>query len=228
MPDMYAVYDLFTGKGEQVLHTVKKKRVGLGQGWIAMYKRAIRRLINECEQLSTLKIYLFLASKQSYQKLIYITPKAIQDELGMAKKTVFTALRWLEKQGYIQRHIIDGNRAILMCPAQTICGTGTKPSKEKLWSYTEKLRAVEAMPAQLDEDIRKRRELLDAYEKLIKGVIRLDDDVEQPTEEELANDNSHDTLPESDTRGQSTHHERNSSRHTIARRTIDLSLEPTP
>lgn len=178
-------FNLFEESGEQILHSVKRRKVTLGGGWMAFYKRALRKFNQDCPNLSTYKVYMHLASKQTYQKFVLIAPVAIEKDLNMAHKTVFDALKWLQTQGYIQKCELDGNIAWLLNPNVTTQGAKTRYSKQELWRmYRDRQSIMES----IDLNVEERLKLCDELDKLIvKEISEGDDDDELQDVEVEAN-----------------------------------------
>lgn len=187
----YAEFNLFDAEGNQTLHSQYKlpKTGKLGGGWVAFYKRSIRNLIAECPNFSTMKVYLYIASKQTYQKCAIVKNAHIMKTLNMSSSTVHEALKWLRDHDFMQRYTIDGNTGWLLNPSVTGCGGNSKKSKERLWRL-----GIERRKAELEKDIEKRKALLETLDGMIMQVIS-DEDEEDIIEEvyyESGNDGNDD------------------------------------
>ena len=172
---VYAEYNLFDQKGNRTLHSQYKlpKQGKLGGGWVAFYKRSIRALLEECPNFSTMKVYMYIASKQTYQKCAIVKSTHIMKTLHMSSSTVFEALKWLRENDYLQRYEIDGNTGWLLNPSVTGCGGNSKKSKERLWRL-----GVERRKAELEKSIEKRQALLEALDAMIMKTIQEEDEDE--------------------------------------------------
>lgn len=134
---------------------------------MAFYKRAVRRLCNDAPNLATLKVYLYLASKQTYQKFVMVGRKALVKELNLHINTVVNALKWLKENQYLQEHEIDGNTGWLMNPNITTMGANMQKSKSELW-HLQKQKEL----AELERDIEVRQDMLATIDSLIaKNLI---------------------------------------------------------
>ena len=175
----YAEFNLFDAEGNQTLHSqYKLPKIGkLGGGWVAFYKRSIRNLIAECPNFSTMKVYLYIASKQTYQKCAIVKNAHIMKTLNMSSSTVHESLKWLKNHDYMQKYTIDGNTGWLLNPSVTGCGGNSKKSKERLWRL-----GIERRKAELEKDIEKRKALLETLDGMIMKVIS-DEDEEDIIEE---------------------------------------------
>lgn len=175
----YAEFNLFDAEGNQTLHSQYKlpKTGKLGGGWVAFYKRSIRNLIAECPNFSTMKVYLYIASKQTYQKCAIVKNAHIMKTLNMSSSTVHEALKWLRDHDFMQKYTIDGNTGWLLNPSVTGCGGNSKKSKERLWRL-----GIERRKAELEKDIEKRKALLETLDGMIMKVIS-DEDEEDIIEE---------------------------------------------
>lgn len=183
-----AVYDLFDAEGQQVLHSVRRKKSTLGGGWVAFYKKRIRQLIVDCPNFATFKVYMMLASKQTYQKFVIITTTKLAELLNLNRSTVSESLTWLQNNGYLQRHKVDGVTGWLLNAKVTICGAVSKPSKEELWDLTERRNKID----QLDVEISKREALKAALDRMIRANINeeeySDDEFDEVVADELQGD----------------------------------------
>lgn len=195
----YAEFNLFDAEGNQTLHSQYKlpKTGKLGGGWVAFYKRSIRNLIAECPNFSTMKVYLYIASKQTYQKCAIVKNAHIMKMLNMSSSTVHEALKWLRDHDFMQRYTIDGNTGWLLNPSVTGCGGNSKKSKERLWRL-----GIERRKAELEKDIEKRKALLESLDGMIMKVIS--DEDEEDIIEEVYYDGDSDDDDNSDDDGTAT------------------------
>lgn len=166
--------------GQQELHVVKRRKPKLGRGWMAFYKKALKRLIKEVPNLSTLKVYLWLASKQTYQKFVMTTQKQIQLDLKMSNSTVYESIKWLRENKYLQSHDVEGNSAFLLNAQVTTCGATSMTKKRELWLLQEHKDELQRM----DADIAKKQEALDKLNGFI-AALTTSDDADTEDEEEI-------------------------------------------
>ena len=131
----FNLFDDYTG--EHILRSVKKVKPKLGRGWMAFYKKALKTLIQRVPNLSTLKVYLHLASKQTYQMFVMTTYSQIQKDLKMSSSTVYEALKWLKENEYLQVHSVEGNTGFLLNSNVTTQGAQTRKTKAEIWSLTK-------------------------------------------------------------------------------------------
>lgn len=179
MPQLveFNLFDEFTG--EQQFHSIKRKKSNLGGGWVAFYKKALKKLVNDVPNLSTLRVYLLLATKQTYQKFVMTTQVQVQKELNMSNSTVYEALKWLKDNKYIQQHNVEGNIGYLLNADVTNCGGANKTKKKELWLLQEKRDEI----IKLDEHIEKRQQILEKLDSLIMGLTT-DPDADEEDEDE--------------------------------------------
>ena len=128
----------YNAKGELVSDTVTSRPRQLGGEWIVFYKKALKQLVMECPALSVIRIYLYLASKQTFETFVIVTPAKIMSDLQIARKTYYDGMKWLKENGYVQQHEHDGNIAWLLNPTKTTRGRGQQSVKNSLWSITNK------------------------------------------------------------------------------------------
>lgn len=180
MANMFTEFNIWTPGGEQVLHRVSKMPKGkLGRGWVAIYKKAVRKLIIECPSYNTLRIYLFLASKQTYEKVVIVAAKTVIEALNINISSFTRGIKWLIEHEYIKPMVVDGVRGWILNPQVTVCGASSKNGKQRLWTLQKNKER-----AQLEEDIEQRKKLIETLDQLI---------MENLTEEE---DNDDEDIPD--------------------------------
>lgn len=135
-------FSQFNAKGELVSETVTARPRQLGGEWIVFYKKALKQLVMDCPALSVCRIYLYLASKQTFETFVIVTPAKIMADLQIARKTFYDGIKWLKENGYVQQHEHDGNIAWLLNPSKTTRGSGKQSVKNALWSLTNKAVAI--------------------------------------------------------------------------------------
>jgi len=132
----------YNRKGELLSDTVTSRPRRLEGEWIVFYKKPLKQLAISAPPLSVLRIYLYLASKQTFETYVIVTPTKIMQDLGMAKRTFYDGIKYLKENGYVQQHEHDGNIAWLLNPTLTTRGRGNHAVKNALWSLTNKDAAV--------------------------------------------------------------------------------------
>ena len=132
----------YNAKGELLSDTVTSRPRRLEGEWIVFYKKPLKQLAISAPPLSVLRIYLYLASKQTFETYVIVTPAKIMQDLGMAKRTFYDGIKYLKENGYVQQHEHDGNIAWLLNPTLTTRGRGNQTVKNALWSLTNKDAAV--------------------------------------------------------------------------------------
>ena len=139
----------YNAKGELLSDTVTSRPRRLEGEWIVFYKKPLKQLAISAPPLSVLRIYLYLASKQTFETYVIVTPAKIMQDLGMAKRTFYDGIKYLKENGYVQQHEHDGNIAWLLNPTLTTRGRGNNSVKNALWSLTNK----EATVGQAAKDV---------------------------------------------------------------------------
>lgn len=128
----------YNAKGELLSDTVTSRPRRLEGEWVVFYKKPLKQLAISAPPLSVLRIYLYLASKQTFETYVIVTPSKIMQDLGMAKRTFYDGIKYLKENGYVQQHEHDGNIAWLLNPTLTTRGRGNNAVKNTLWSLTNK------------------------------------------------------------------------------------------
>ena len=66
-----------------------------------MYKETIYKLIKEVPNLSTLRIFYHMTTKEQFQGGIFTSKKAVADELNMSSSQVTASFKWLKENKYL-------------------------------------------------------------------------------------------------------------------------------
>ena len=132
-------YSLFDDQGRLISKTVRKKAKLKGD-WIVFYKQPLRKLIERTDiEPSILRIYFWLASKQTFENYVMVTRKKIAKDLNLSRNTVFKALKFLQNEGYLKIVDLDGNTGFLLNPVVTVKGAKQKFEKMTMW---EKIKSI--------------------------------------------------------------------------------------
>lgn len=116
-----------------MLSTTLTKKQRLRGDFVVFYKGQLQRLATEATELSTIKIYLFLASKQTFESYVMTTRKTIGEKLNLSYITVHRSINWLIDHGYLIEAKVEGNTGYLLNPDVTNRGPKNKEMKSKLW-----------------------------------------------------------------------------------------------
>lgn len=112
----------------------------LKEGWIVVYKEALRDLMAKCPNYATLRTYLYIATAQNYDTVTLITIKYIASETGMRYQTVWNSVKWLINEGFIAKANIKGSPGFVVNPLVSTCGK--KNYDEKLEYFAKDLASV--------------------------------------------------------------------------------------
>ena len=116
--------------GEFISSNEQKLGTKLKEGWIVVYKKALVRLLDECPNFATLKVYLRIASAQTYDTITYITTPYIAKTLGMTYQTAWNAVKWLVRNKYIKKsQNKTGANGFIVNPFVSTCGKGNFDEK---------------------------------------------------------------------------------------------------
>ena len=109
--------------GEFISSNEQKLGTKLKEGWIVVYKKALVKLLEECPNFATLKVYLRIASAQTYDTITYITTPYIAKTLGMTYQTAWNAVKWLIRNKYIKKsQNKTGANGFIVNPFVSTCG----------------------------------------------------------------------------------------------------------
>lgn len=118
--------------GEVVSDVVTKGSTN-GNGWVIMYTEKIEKLVMSCTSAATLRVFMLLAAGQQYEERgMVTTKKAIQEKLGIDKKTCITAFNWLKENLIINEYRVNGVTEFMVNPELVTVGRD-KRKRQKEW-----------------------------------------------------------------------------------------------
>ena len=126
----FSLFDEETGEVFQ--STIQKVGNKLKGGWIVVYKEPIQKLLKEVPNFATLKVYLTVATTQDFETVTMISLSKICEINGMVYQTVWNAIKWLKKHGYLAVGEVNGEAGLVVNPTVSTCG---KKNLEKRMEY---------------------------------------------------------------------------------------------
>lgn len=125
-----SVYD--EGTGELIREVVTRGSPN-GRGWVIVYTEKVQELLFKCNSAATLKIFMYLAVNQQFEERGFITTKAaVQEKLGITKKTCIEAFNWLKENMIINETRVNGCSEFMVNPRYVTVGRDKK-AREKEW-----------------------------------------------------------------------------------------------
>ena len=125
-----SIYD--EGTGELVREVVTRGSPN-GRGWVIVYTENVQELLLKCNSAATLKVFMFLSVNQQFEERGFVTTKkAVQDKLGIDKKTCITAFNWLKENMVINEYRVNGCTEFMVNPRYVTVGRDKK-AREKEW-----------------------------------------------------------------------------------------------
>ena len=125
-----SIYD--EGTGELIREVVTRGSPN-GRGWVIVYTENVQELLLKCNSAATLKVFMFLAVNQQFEERGFVTTKkAVQDKLGIDKKTCITAFNWLKENMVINEYRVNGCTEFMVNPRYVTVGRDKK-AREKEW-----------------------------------------------------------------------------------------------
>lgn len=125
-----SIYD--EGTGELVREVVTRGSPN-GRGWVIVYTENVQELLLKCNSAATLKIFMYLAVNQQFEERGFITTKAaVQEKLGITKKTCIEAFNWLKENMVINETRVNGCSEFMVNPRYVTVGRDKK-AREKEW-----------------------------------------------------------------------------------------------
>lgn len=128
-----SLFDMETGELISSHQNVAGSR--LKEGWIVVYKEALKDLIMKAPNYATMKVYLYIATSQDYDTVTYISTSFVARKLGMAYQTAWNAVKWLIENNYLRRSEVNGSIGFIVNPLVSTCGR--KNYEEKLAAFAD-------------------------------------------------------------------------------------------
>lgn len=122
----------------------------LKEGWIVMYKEPLKKLVMECKEYSKVRVFIYIASLQTYDTLVFVSIADVARNIGITYKTAWSCVKWLEEHQYLCRIERDGICGFLINPDFSTCGKKTSKLKKELWDKV-KGGDVDVNQVQVDE-----------------------------------------------------------------------------
>lgn len=137
------VYD---SEGKIISDTLSKGSSN-GKGWIIMYNEKITELVCKCPSASTIKVFMILAAGQQFEERgMVTTKKAVQDKLGITKKTCLEAFKWLKQNFIINEYVVNGFTEYMVNPEYVTVGRDRK-KRMREWIRRWQGQTVLTLPA---------------------------------------------------------------------------------
>lgn len=155
----FSLYDEKTG--ELISRTVKKKIRKIEGDWIVFFTKPLTKLIESTNESAIIRVYLWLASKQTFNDYVLVDRKTIYESLRISRMSCYKALKWLMKNNYVSEVKQDGIKGFFINPNVTTKGSKNFKEKKSKWSF-------EILKNQVKDHIGEDSEL----------VIEVDDDEE--------------------------------------------------
>lgn len=179
-------FTLFDDEGTIIKSTTYSDE-GLNTGWIVMYKKNIIEILNKCKELTKLKVFMFLASQQTYDSIVVANMAYISKQLKISYKSTWLAIKWLEENQIVVRIVKNGVHGFLINPKYTTCGRKSLKEKRSLWDrmiMTEK--HVDTGTGEIIEmkEIPIEEKEIELTDKLIKQIFGEDKGLSLPDDEE--------------------------------------------
>lgn len=127
MGKLYKQTILYDGDSGEVLSDTTRSGSGNGKGWVIMYTDKINELVTKCKSAATLRIFMLLAAGQQFEERgMVTTKKAVQEHLGIDKKTCIEGFKWLKDNMIINECKINGCTEFMVNPLYITVGRDKK------------------------------------------------------------------------------------------------------
>lgn len=125
-----SIYDESTG---ELIREVVSRGSPNGRGWVIVYTENVQELLLKCNSAATLKVFMYLAVNQQFEERGFVTTKAaVQEKLGITKKTCIEAFNWLKENMVINELRVNGCTEFMVNPRYVTVGRDKK-AREREW-----------------------------------------------------------------------------------------------
>ncbi len=145
---------------EKVIHTsvfengaliaakFSKVKSSNGKGWSIMYNDKVLELITKCTSAATLRVFMYLATGQQFdERGMITTKKAVEDKLGITKKTCLEAFKWLKENFIINEYRTEGGYTEYMVNPEFITVGKDKKKRQREWIRRWQSQTVLTLPS---------------------------------------------------------------------------------
>lgn len=164
MGKLYKQTILYDGDSGEVLSDTTRSGSGNGKGWVIMYTDKINELVTKCKSAATLRIFMLLAAGQQFEERgMVTTKKAVQEHLGIDKKTCIEGFKWLKDNMIINECKINGCTEFMVNPLYITVGRDKK-KRQAEWVRRFTGQTVAVLP---DAKLRKAARVKTKVKKLV-------------------------------------------------------------
>lgn len=126
----FTVVDIETG--ELVVDKVWFGGKSCGSGWVMMFQAKAAELLSQCKSPATIRIFLWLAARQTFDGGCKTTKANIQRELNISEKTCIDSFNWLKDNYIVHEWRVDGVCDFMLNPLYI--SVGKFDDRMKLWN----------------------------------------------------------------------------------------------
>lgn len=164
MGKLYKQTILYDGDSGEVLSDTTRSGSGNGKGWVIMYTDKINELVTKCKSAATLRIFMLLAAGQQFEERgMVTTKKAVQEHLGIDKKTCIEGFKWLKDNMIINECKINGCTEFMVNPLYITVGRDKK-KRQAEWVRRFTGQTIAVLP---DAKLRKASRVKTKVKKLV-------------------------------------------------------------
>lgn len=136
MKQVFSLFDELTG--ELVSRTETTRKNLIGDEWIVVYDKMLKKLLEDNPPYAIVRVYLKLALMQTFDTHIVTTIANVARELGMTYKTAWQSFKWLEENEYLKKSELRGMATYLLNPNFTTRGRASLAEKRAKWQMSFK------------------------------------------------------------------------------------------
>lgn len=164
MSKLYKQTIIYDGDSGEVLSDTTRSGSANGKGWVIMYTDKINELVTKCKSAATLRIFMLIAAGQQFEERgMVTTKKAVQEHLGIDKKTCIEGFKWLKDNMIINECKINGCTEFMVNPLYITVGRDKK-KRQSEWVRRFTGQTVAVLP---DAKLRKASRVKPKVKKLV-------------------------------------------------------------
>lgn len=164
MSKLYKQTIIYDGDSGEVLSDTTRSGSANGKGWVIMYTDKINELVTKCKSAATLRIFMLLAAGQQFEERgMVTTKKAVQEHLGIDKKTCIEGFKWLKDNMIINECKINGCTEFMVNPLYITVGRDKK-KRQAEWVRRFTSQTIAVLP---DAKLRKASRVKTKVKKLV-------------------------------------------------------------
>jgi len=152
----FSLYDEKTG--ELISRTTRKEIKRIEGDWIVFFAKPLTKLIESTNEAAVIRVYLWLAAKQTFNDYVLVDRKTIYESLKISRMSCYKAIKWLIKNDYISEVRYNGNKGFFLNPNVTTKGSQNFKEKKNKWTFDVAMKNIQisndssSLEVEVDDD----------------------------------------------------------------------------